>query len=156
MKTTTQILLKSQEYQLTLDALIQSAVKESMSVSADMKTLGAAGINALRDIEAQLFERLAKAYTQETYDPDVAYMVRVSLPQIQQAGDIKAYYITRIAAVLEEVSAEIENTTWLGDETGFTNQVLAKTATWITAEETLESALTDILDTLENDELDNS
>ena len=157
MKNTTEILLKSRENQLAVDACIQTLVKHSFDgdVVSGIKTYGAAVINYLRDIEDELYAKLGISYTPETYDPAVAYMVSVELPQLSTAYWIKQYYITRLTDIVTDMILDtdndgvLSNNNFIGDNTGSPNSIFQKGATWTTKEQLAIDRLNDIIDTLE-------
>lgn len=165
MRNTTEILLKSRENQLAIDALIQTVVKHKFNgtVIAGIKTYGSAVINYLRAIEQQLFISLGISYTKVTYDPAVAYMVAVELPQLTQAYYIKIYYINRLTDMINEMVLEQNldgisayKDKFVGDQTGGANTIFAKGSTWVTDEQLIIDRLNDLITTIEADTIDQS
>lgn len=164
MRNTTEILIKSHEYQLAVDACIQTVVKHSFNgaVIAGIKNYGTTFINNLRLIEQQLYSKLSIPYTLVTYNPSVAYMVRVELPQFNQAYFIKAYYIDKFTEIVNDMLLETDNSGvlannfFIGDNTGSANTIFQKGTTWTTKEQLAIDRLNDIIDTLEADTADQS
>ena len=161
MKKANQILTDSYQRQLTIDALIQSVVKESFdgTVIDALKIDAYAAINSLRTIEEELFGIFSIPYTKLTYPNSVGspYMATVQLPQIQQAGDIKAYYIEKLTEVLDLMTDDEAENDFIADTTtGNVNEVTAKTGAWKTEETALLGYVSNLIDTLVADALDNS
>jgi hypothetical protein len=158
MKNANEIILTSRQRQLAMDAMIQSAINEDMfgPVVDSLTVNGTLAINALRAIEKEMYDALGITYNLVTYNSALGFMAHVAIPQIQRAGDIKEYYTGLATAMLAEVEDEYAQDNFTGSNVEGTNQIFTKSATWITAEGDIQSALQNIIDELNGDPYDNS
>lgn len=161
MKNSTEILLKSRENQLVIDALIQTVVAHSFNggVITGIKNYGTSVINYLRGIEQQLFSKLGVSYTYTAYNPATSYMLRVPLPQIDQAYFIKTYYITRLTTMVNEMIAQTAHDASTQNNLNFisdNNQVYTKGTTWTTNQQLAIDRINDLIATIVADTFDQS
>jgi hypothetical protein len=156
-KTVDQLLLLSREWQLAIDSMLHSAVEQEMDPTTKdaLFVSGADAVNALRSIEEQIHIALGYSYTRSTYDPTISFEKRVGLPQIEHAGDVKEYYIERMNEILDAITDEIANDSYLGDA-AHANQRFEKNPTHTSKEGDFQTAISDIISTLEADVVDNS
>lgn len=158
MKNANEIILTSRQRQLAMDALIQSSINEDMyGPVADANVVYAtAVINALREIEKEMYDALGITYNLVTYNSALGFMAHVAIPQIQRAGDIKEYYTELATAMLAEVQDEYAQDNFTGSNVEGTNQIFTKSATWIAAEGEIQGQLQNIIDNFNGDPYDNS